>query len=195
MEEFDPEKIAKMAFEELNEYDPRVTNFLNQERFLNLTPLQTVEICEKEIPSPTKHLSLGTLSLSHPAKSGVIVHFDIPEMLINNGIKKQKAYQMTVESSQEIYRILIEQGFEQELIPKFHYLEVESAAQPDSSKEFLEIIHGYKPDPSKEFPPPNAWYTKNGEVYLLDINRYLITEALNVALSKKLNVKLADSII
>jgi len=178
MTEFKPEEIAENIFEEINVYIPKVTDFLSQERFSKLTPLIAVEMCEKEIPPPAKHLSLGVLLSYHPEGLGVTVDSNVTEMLLNAGIEEQETYLRSEKLAKEIYQMLMRQGFKLKLFPRF--------SQAIAAHQLN--------DPSRENPPPDASYKNGVEVYMLSNYFYSNDQSRKVTLSKKINVELDKSI-
>jgi len=177
MTEFNPEEIAKRIFEEINECHQKVRDFLRQEHFYGLTPLLAIEICEREMPLPAKHLSLSALSRYHPLGSGVTVDSNVTQMLSNDGVETQETYIMSEKIAQEIYKTLIRQGFKPKSIPK--YLQVIGAPQIN--------------DLSGEYPPQNASYENGVEVYLLSNCFHTDDKSRKVIVSKKVDVELAKS--
>ncbi|MCX6821871.1 MAG: hypothetical protein NTW30_03780 [Candidatus Aenigmarchaeota archaeon] len=183
MIEFNPKEIVESIFKGMNEYHPEVMEFLGQKRFVNLSYLLAIEICEKEIPPPAEHLSLAALSCSRLEGPGVVVDYDVTQMLLNAGIERQEAYLRSKKLAEEIYQTLIRQRF----IIKFR--------QDIGAYQIIDPSKKYPP----EDPPQNASYRNGPEVYLLETvvrprtqsPLYPLTQSLNVTLSKKLDVELA----
>lgn len=184
MTEFNPKETAEIIFKEMNENHSIATKFLSQERFFNLTPSLAIEIYEEEMPLPAEHLSLAALSRSHFEGPGVVADYDVAQMLLNAGIKRQEAYLRSKKLAEEIYQTLIRWQF----IIKI----------PKSPQDIgpYQLIDPSKEDPPED-PPQNASYKNGPEVYLLENYLYPHTKedppdpSRKVTLSKKVNVKLA----